>query len=172
MVILRVLAYSVGIGILGCAVAVSQIPAKGSDFPTLSILRWGMSIQAARDLISSKREIQKSTSSTLSYEDTLLNAKAIITLKFAAENFCLNGIDASLSKPNKELYKSVYTYLVTRYGDKYVSTKEQKTKFFIKFDMEMKLWRLDDEGVGMGIFSRGDDVIGINIFYTHANKKN
>ena len=73
--------------ILGSEIVVSQIPAKGSDFPTLSVLRWGISIQEARDLISPKREIQKPTSTMLSYEDTILHANAMIKLKFTEDNF-------------------------------------------------------------------------------------
>jgi hypothetical protein len=143
----------------------------GSDFPTLSGLRWGMPIHTVQDLISSRRKIQKSTATTLTYEDTLLNANALITLKFSEDIFCLNSIDATFPKPNKELYNSVYTYLVNKYGDKYVSNKEQKTKLFMTFDIEMKIWKLDDEGVGMGVFSRGDETIGVNIFYARSKLK-
>ena len=171
MRIRRLLVFCIGIGIFGSEHVISQIPAKGSDFTTLSNLRWDMSIQNVRELISSKREIQKSTSTTLSYDDTLLNSKAIITLKFDEENICLKSIDATFSQPNKELSNSLYTYLVTKYGDKFISNKEQKTKLFMTFVIEMKIWKLDDEGVGMGVFSRGDETIGVNIFYSHSKTK-
>jgi hypothetical protein len=171
MIILRAFAFSLGLGILGTAMVVSQIPAKGSDFPTLSNLRWGITMKDARDSIGAKRELNKTTSTTLSYEDTLLNAKGTISLKFTEDSTKLNNINFVISKPTKELSQSIEKYLVNRYGDKYVSKKEQKTKIFITVEIEMKLWRLNGEGVGMGVFSRGDEIMGLNIFYGPSSSK-
>lgn len=154
-------------GLLGNERVIGQIPGKGADFPTMASLRWGMTMKEARDSIGVKREIKKTTSTTLSYEDTLLNAKAIITLKFIEKDsdLILNFIDAPLTEPNRELTQLVEKYLSNRYGLKYESKKEKKSKFFITIEMEIKRWRFENEYVGLVICYRGEEILGLNLTY-------
>jgi hypothetical protein len=152
---------------------IAQIPAKGADFPTMTGLRWGMTMKEARDSIVAKREIQKTTSTTLSYEDTILSTKAIITLKFTEKDkeMILDFIDVPLNDPTRELVNSVEKYLVSHYGDQYEIKKETKSKFFITIEMELKKWRLQNEEVGLVVCYKGDDVIGTNLTYQISKPK-
>jgi hypothetical protein len=154
-------------GLLGNEKAIAQIPGKGADFSTLASLRWGMTMKDALDSIGAKREIKKTTSTTLSYEDTLLNTKAIITLKFVEKDsdLILDFIDAPFTEPNRELAQLVEKYLSNRYGLKYESKKEKKSKFFITIEMEFKRWRFNNEEVGLVICNRGEEILGINLTY-------
>jgi hypothetical protein len=149
----------------------AQIPSKGNDFPTLAGLRWGMTMKEARDSIVAKREIKKTTSTTISYEDTLVSAKALMTLEFIEKDkeMILNFIDVSLVNPTRELVKSVEKYLVSHYGDQYECKREKKSKFFITLEMDLKSWRLENEDVGLMVCYKGDDVLGLNLTY-HISK--
>jgi hypothetical protein len=132
-----------------------------------------MTMKEARDSIVAKREIQKTTSTTLSYEDTILSTKAIITLKFTEKDkeMILDFIDVPLNDPTRELVNSVEKYLVSHYGDQYEIKKEKKSKFFITIEMESKKWRLQNEQVGFVVCYKGEDVIGTNLTYQISKPK-
>lgn len=44
-----------GMVIIGKTTAIAQIPANGSDFPTLVGLHWGMTMKEARDCIGERK---------------------------------------------------------------------------------------------------------------------
>jgi hypothetical protein len=161
------------IGLLVNEKTIAQIPTKGANFPTMTCLRWGMTMKEARDSIVAKREIQKTTSTALSYEDTLLSSKALITLKFIEKDskMILDFIDVPFIEPNRELIKSVEKYLVSHYGDQYEIKKEKKSKFFITIEMEFKLWRLENEVVGLMVCYKGEDLLGLNLTYENSKPK-
>ncbi len=167
MQIIKLLILVIVMGLLENERALAQIPAKGADFPSMANLRWGMSMKEARDSIGVKREIKKTTSSALSYEDTILNTKAIITLKFIekSSDLILNFIDVAFAQPNIELLHLVERYLNNRYGIKYETKKEKKSKLFFTIEAEFRRWQLGNEYVGLVFFYRGKEFLGINLTY-------
>jgi len=152
---------------------IDLIPLKGSDFPTLAVLQWGMTMQVARNSISGKREILKTTSSTIIYEDTLLNTKARILLKFDDSNslLILNAIEVKLVDPNRELLRSLEKRMIASYGGRYESKKESIAKFFFTFDFEAKSWQLGNENIALESLSHGDDVKGLKLMYKYNDAK-
>lgn len=162
---------TVMMGLLMNERTIAQIPATGVDFRSMAGLRWGMTIKEARDSIAAKKEIQKTTSATLSYEDTLLSTKVLITLRFVekGKEMILDFIDVPFIEPKIELVKSIEKYLVSHYGNQYESKKTKQSKFFITLEMEVKTWHLENEDVGLMVCYQGEDVAGINFTY-HISK--
>jgi hypothetical protein len=149
----------------------AQIPAKGSDIRTLSSLHWGMTFQSARDTIRSMRDINKSTDTTITYEDVFMNADVVVNLKFTKDSFSLKSVDVQFSKPDLILSHSIDKYLLDHYGTQFTRKKEQKTKLFWTIEMEMKVWRVDNEIVMMATVSHGESILGLNIFYSAGKQE-
>jgi hypothetical protein len=149
----------------------AQIPAKGSDIRTLSTLHWGMPYRSARDIISSMREIKKSTDTTVTYEDGFMNTIVIVNLKFSKDSLTLKSIDVQFSQPDQALSQSLDKYLLDHYGTQFTSKKEQKTKLFWTIEMEMKVWRVNNEMVMMATFSHGESILGLNVFYSAGKQE-
>jgi hypothetical protein len=144
----------------------AQIPTTGSDIQTLSAFHWGMEYHSARNKVSSMKEIKKSTDSTVTYEDVFLNTIVNVNLKFSKDSLLLKSIDVQFSKPDQVLSQSLDKYLLDHYGSQFIRKKEQKTKLFWTIEMDMKVWRVDNERVMMITFSHGEDILGLNVFYS------
>lgn len=118
----------------------SQIPFLGADFPTLSNLQWGMTIQEVTKYLGEKKV--KSGSSTqgsyIRYEDVLLNNEIDVSLQFSKQDshFILNSISTFLEKPDIEEYQSIEMYFIKKYGNNY--KKEHSLNNNI--DIEKKVW--------------------------------
>ena len=151
----------------------APIPVKGCDFPTLRDLQWGMTIQAAKKSITGKKEISDITSSEFSYEDTLLDTKAKMNLKFddCDSLVLLYAIHAEIMVPNKELLQSMEKIMIDRYGNNYTTYKDSKSKFFFTMYLEAKTWRFTHESIRLATMSHGDEVKNIKVLYEFDDSK-
>ena len=167
MRILAVFILIIGIVLLWNERAIAQIPGTGSDFPTLKGLHWGMTIQEVRDFFRGKRKLKNTTSSILSYNDTLMNAEADIYLKFTEKNslLILNSIESPVDGDN-DLFHSLEKYFINRYGDNYESKKVHKG-----IDGEKKVWYLNGESVEIEILTYNEKIISFNLTYTSPKTK-
>ena len=136
-------------------------------------LQWGMTLQAARKSIIGKRNIIDSTSSELSYDDTLLNTKTRITLKFGDCNshVILYAIQAEIMSPDRELFQSIEKLMIDRYGSTYETYKDSKSKFFFTIYLEAKSWSRNNECIRLVTMAHGDDVKTLKVLYEYDDSK-
>jgi hypothetical protein len=146
---------------------------KGSDFPSLAGLQWGMTMQSTCQYLKLKREIIHSSSSKLYYEDSVLNTKVGITLKYDYSDslLILYTIEAEIIEPNRRLLQTVTNNMINHYGNKYDTKKESKSKFLYTINFEAKTWQLENESIGLMTMSHGDDVKSINLMYRYVDSK-
>lgn len=148
-------------------------PIQGFDFPTLRNLQWGMTMQAAQKSICGKTRIIDSTSSELFYEDTLLNTKTKITLKFDDCNSLsmLYAIQAEITSPTQELFHVIEKLMTERYGSAYKMYRDSKSKFFFTIYLEAKTWSLNNECIKLVTIAHGDEVKTLKILYEYVDSK-
>ncbi len=156
---------------LGCFAVVSiskcQIPASGSDIPSLSSIHWGMSIQEVKDRIGpSAEEVGDSTLTSL---DSFLNSSVHVVLTFgkADSEKGLKLVEVQFDEKNAEKLRS---YLKHRYGENYEIEKKEKTKLFFTVNFEASKWAMKSENVVMIKFSQGDQVLALSLLYRRVKK--
>jgi hypothetical protein len=149
------------------------IPLKGSDFPFLANLHWKMTMQAASNSISCKRGSINAASSTLIFEDIILNSKAKVLLKFDDTDslLMLHSIEVKVMDPNKELLLAIEKRMIASYGSKYENKKESISKFIFTFEFDSKEWQFDYETIILESLSHGDDVNGMKLIYKYNDSR-
>ncbi len=144
-----------------------QIPASGSDIPSLSSIHWGMSIQEVKDRIGGSTE--EVGDSTLTSLDSFLNSSVHVVLTFgkADSEKGLKLVEIQFDEKNAEKLR---TYLKDRYGENYEIEKKEKTKLFFTVNFEASKWVMKSENVVMILFSQGDQVLALSLLYRRVKK--
>jgi hypothetical protein len=144
-----------------------QIPASGSDIPSLSSIHWGMSIQEVKDRIG--RSTEEVGDSTLTSLDSFLNSSVQVVLTFgkADSEKGLKLVEVQFDEKNAEKLRS---YLKNRYGENYEIEKKEKTKLFFTVNFEASKWVMKNENVVMIMFSQGDQVLALSLLYRRVKK--
>jgi hypothetical protein len=144
-----------------------QIPASGSDIPSLSSIHWGMSIQEVKDRIG--RSAKEVGDSTLTSLDSFLNSSVHVVLTFgkADSEKGLKLVEVQFDEKNAEKLRS---YLKNRYGENYEIEKKEKTKMFFTVNLEASKWVMKSENVVMIMFSQGDQVLALSLLYRRVRK--
>jgi hypothetical protein len=144
-----------------------QIPATGSDLPSLSGLRWGMSIQEAEDCMH--REVTREGDTAFAFQDSFIGSNVHVRLTFggADSETGLRFVGIQFDEKNVEQLRS---YLKTRYGEKYETEKKEKSKLFFTVNFEAAKWLLKRESVIMIVFSQGDQVLALSLLYKKMGK--
>ena len=144
-----------------------QIPASGSDIPSLSSIHWGMSIQEVKDRIG--RSTEEVGDSTLTSLDSFLNSSVHVVLTFgkADSEKGLKLVEVQFDEKNAEKLRS---YLKNRYGENYEIEKKEKTKLFFTVNFEASKWLVKSENVVMIVFSQGDQILALSLLYRGFKK--
>jgi hypothetical protein len=144
-----------------------QIPASGSDLPSLSSIRWGMSKQELKDRIG--RHTEEIGDTALTFPDSFLTSHAHVTLTFgrADSDKGLRFVEIQFDEKNVEELRS---YLMTRYGKNYEIEKKEKTKLFFTVNLEASKWLLKSENIIMMIFSHDDEVLALSLLYNRKGR--
>jgi len=139
-----------------------QIPATGSDLPSLSGLHWGMSMQEVKDRMH--RDMKGEGNTAITFQDSFMNSNVHVTLTFgeADTEKGLRFIEIQFDNTNA---KKLLAYLKTRYGDKCETEKKEKAKLFFTVNIEASKWSLKNESVVMIVFSQGDQVLSLSLVY-------
>ncbi len=145
----------------------SQIPAPGSDLPSLSSIHWGMSKQEVKDRIGSR--VEEIGDTALSFPDSFLNSSVHTTMTFgkADSEKGLKLVEVQFDEKNAEKLR---TYLKNRYGENYEIEKKEKTKLFFTVNFEASKWVMKSENVVMILFSQGDQVLALSLLYRRVKK--
>ena len=144
----------------------AQIPSVGADLPSLSNVHWGMKMQDVSARIN--KPMASDSDSSCYFEDSFLESKALVLLTFGQhpEVEGLKSVEVQLDDNNSE--EKLLSYLKMRYGEKYESKNQEKTKLFFTIQFERKKWALENESVSMITFSKGSDILALNIFYSRT----
>ena len=144
-----------------------QIPASGSDLPSLSSVRWGMTMEEVKKQIG--RSAEKLGDTALTFQDSILNSNVHVVLTFgeADSEKGLRSVDVQFDEKNAEHLR---TYLKARYGEKYKTENKEKSSLFFTVNFEALIWPLKSESVTMVVFSHGDDVLGLNLLYNRRGR--
>ncbi len=139
-----------------------QIPATGSDLPSLSGLRWGMSMREVKDRMH--RDVKEEGDTALTFQDSFMDSNVHVTLTFgeADSERGLRFVEIQFDENNVEKLR---TYLKSRYGDKFETEEKEKSKLFFTVNLEASKWSLKSESVVMMVFSQGDQVLALSLLY-------
>ncbi len=158
--------------VLGPLIVVSesngQIPSKGPDLPSLSNVRWGMKMHEVKECINGIMETV--SDSTWHFDDSFLQSKVRVILTFAKYSD-FEGLKAvEVQFEDKNLGEQLFSYLKVRYGEKFEIKRQEKTKLFITIQLETKKWTLEHESVVLITFSKGSDILALNLLYGGPGK--
>lgn len=144
--------------------AVCQFSFQRPDFPFLARLTRGMTIGEARDSLRGYTRIQRSSDTTLVFEETLFDVRAEISLAFARMSKRLRGVAINFKSTDTQQINAVLRYLKDHHGEHHeTSTKEEK-KVFVTF--EMFKWKLGQgESLVFVVLSRKKEPLGLSILY-------
>lgn len=146
-----------------------QIPSKGPDLPSLSNVRWGIKMQEVKELFKGKLEAD--SDSTLYFEDSFLQSKVRVILKFEKYSDFEGLKTVEVRFDDKTLGEKLLSYLKVRYGEKYETKRQEKTKLFFTVQLETKKWTLEHEDIMLATFSKGSEILALNFFYTGTGKE-
>ncbi len=158
--------------VLGLLIVVSeskgQIPSTGSDLPSLSNVHWGMKMHEVKERINGITDMD--SDSALHFDDSFLQSKVSVILTFGKypDFEGLKTVDVQFD--DKSLSEKLLSYLKLRYGEKFESKKQEKTKLFITLQLESKKWTLEHENIILFTFSNGNDILGSNLLYARTGK--
>jgi len=155
-------------GILFAAsISKGQIPASGSDLPSLSSVHWGMDRQEVKMQIG--RDTEEIGDTAIAYQDSLKGSIVHVALTFgkADSEKGLKFVEVQFGEKNVEGLRS---YLTTRYGNNYETERKEKTKLFFTVKLEASKWLLRNESITMMVFSHGDEVLALNLLYNRRGK--
>lgn len=144
-----------------------QIPATGSDLPSLSKLHWGMNMQEVNDRIGRHAEGIGDTSLAFPDSFQISNVQVMLTFGTADGEKGLKLVEVQFDRKNAEKLRS---YLITHYGKNYETEKKEKTKLFFTVRLEASKWHLISENIMMMVFSHGDDVLSLSLLYNRKGK--
>jgi hypothetical protein len=149
------------------SVSKCQIPASGSDLPSLSTVQWGMSRQEVKDRIG--RDIEGVGDTALTFQDSFMNSNVHVNLTFGEVDSeeGLRFVEIQFDEKNAEKLRS---YLKARYGEKFETEKKEKTNLFFTVNLEALKWLLKSESIIMMVFSHGDEVLGLSLLYKRRER--
>ncbi len=158
--------------LLGLLIVVSesigQVPSKGADLPSLSNVSWGMKMHGVKERINNR--IDMDSDSTLRFDDSFLQSKVRVILTFGKypdfEGLKLVEVEFD----DKDLGEKLFLYLKARYGENFKSEKQEKTKFFVTVQFETKKWTLEHERIVLITFSKGSDILALNLLYARTGR--
>jgi hypothetical protein len=158
--------------VLGPLIVVSesngQIPSKASDLPSLSNVRWGMKMHEVKERINGILETD--SDSTLHFDDSFLQSKVRVILTFEKYPDFEGLKIVEVQFDDKNLGEKLFSYLKARYGEKFENKKQEKTKLFITVQFETKKWTLEHENIMLITFSKGIDILALNLLYRGTGK--
>ena len=140
-----------------------QIPSTGSDLPSLSKVKWGMSAQEVRGVVGRSTEV--SSDSTLDFEDSFLDSRVEVYLTFGKyPDF--NGLKiVEVQFADASAAERLLSYLKNRYGEKCEKQKQKKTKLFFTVEIESAKWLLEKEDVVLTTLFHESEVLSVSLVY-------
>ena len=145
-----------------------QIPSNGADLLSLSNVAWGMNMSEVSG--HSNAIIETDSDSTLHFDDLFLESTVRIILTFG-KNPDFEGLKiVEVQFEDKDLAEKLFSYLHVRYGEKFESKKQAKTKLFITIELESKKWKLEHENMTLITFSKGSDILAVNLLYERSGR--
>ncbi|MGA7160281.1 MAG: hypothetical protein WBZ48_04725 [Bacteroidota bacterium] len=139
-----------------------QIPSAGSDLPSLSGVRWGMSMHEVKGRMN--RDVNGEDDTAMTFRDSFVDSNVQVTLAFGEADTLkgLRFVEIQFDDKNVEKLRS---YLKARYGEKYETEKKEKSKLFFTVNFEAAKWYLKSESIVMIVFSQGDQVLALSLLY-------
>jgi len=160
------------IAFFGLFIAVSesngQIPSIVPDLLSLSKVSWGMKMDQVEKNYGSKMSVD--SDSTLHFDDLFLESKVKVNLTFGKHPDFEGLKFVEVQFDDKDFGEKLFAYLKTRYGEKFESKAEEKTKLFITILLESKKWTLDKERVLLITISKGSEILALNLLYGVTKK--
>ncbi len=108
--------------------------------------------------------------STLHFDDSFLQSKVRVTLTFGKSPVFEGLKTVEVQFDDKNLGETLFSYLKVRYGEKFESKRQEKTKLFITVQFETKKWTLEHESIALIAFSKGSEILALNLFYARTAK--
>lgn len=146
----------------------SQIPSKDPDLPSLSNVRWGMKMHEVKERINSKMDMD--SDSTLCFDDSFLQSKVRVILAFGKYPDFEGLKLVEVQFDDKNLGEKLFSYLKNKYGEKFENKRQEKTKLFFTVQFESKKWTLEHERIVLITFSKGSDILALNLLYAGTGK--
>jgi hypothetical protein len=158
--------------VLGPLIVISesngQIPSKGPDLPSLSNVRWGMKMHEVKERINGI--VDTDSDSTLHFDDSFLQSRVRVILTFGKYPDFEGLKIVEVQFDDKNLGEKLFSYLKVRYGEKFESKRQEKTRLFITIQLETKKWTLEHERIVLITFSKGSDIFAVNLLYAGTGK--
>jgi hypothetical protein len=145
-----------------------QIPSTGSDLSSLSNVSWGMKMDEAKARIN--LTLDTGSDSTLQFDDSFLQSKVKVILIFGKRPDFEGLKTVDMQFDNKNLVDKLFSYLKIRYGEKFETKSQEKTKLFFTVQLETKKWTQDHERIVLIKFSNGNDILALNLLYAGTGK--
>lgn len=145
-----------------------QIPSTGSDLSSLSNVSWGMKMHEVKERINGKMDAD--SDSTLHFDDSFLQSSVSVILTFGRYPDFEGLKIVEVQFDDKNLGEKLFSYLKVRYGEKFESKRQEKTKLFITVQVETKKWTMDHERIVLITFSKGSDIFALSLLYGGTGK--
>jgi hypothetical protein len=144
-------------------VAKAQLLNGDANFPIISELRWGVTMNEVQGLCERHHVAVTSTDSAIVITIPALGFLSRTELQFDQHSKALKSIQAKFNEPTTLLADSIANYLTRMTGRSPVRTAKEKSLLIITIRMEMALWRLSTGLVNLVTAMRGGSIFDASL---------